>query len=120
MFADLYEHFLFSLGDDSYYPPGVPHVSDNRLFTMYHANTPSHNEEVIFDRMQKPDGVVRVVFARVALGMEINFAPLSPASIKDYMQESGHVAQSGDQAKSVMLWKPSDAPDYKYTSKYHR
>ena len=43
---------------------------------MYHANTPSHNKEV-FDRMQKPDGVVRVVFATVALGMEINFASLN-------------------------------------------
>lgn len=65
--------FLFSLGDDSYYPPGVPHVSDNRLLTMYHANTPSHNKDVIFDRMQKPDGVVRVVFATVALRMGICF-----------------------------------------------
>lgn len=115
---------LFSLGDDSYYPLGVPHVSDNHLFAMYRANTPSHNKEVIFDGMQKPEGVVRVVFAAVALGMGINFASLnttmhygSPVSIEDYMQESGCVGRSGDQAKSVILWKPSDAPDYKDTSK---
>ena len=52
-------------------------MSDNRLIAMYHANTPSHNKEVIFHSMQKPDGVVRVVFATVALGMGVNFTSLN-------------------------------------------
>ena len=37
MVADLYAHFLYTLGDDSYYPEGAQHISDNRLFGMYHA-----------------------------------------------------------------------------------
>ena len=104
MCADLYEHFLFSLGDSCYYPSGAPHVSDNRLIAMYHANTPSHNKDAIFHSMQKPDGVVRVVFATVALGMGINFASLNttihygaPSTIEDYFQESGLMGQSGKQ-----------------------
>ena len=108
--ADLYEHFLFSLGDSCYYPSGAPHVSDNRLIAMYHANTPSHNKDVIFHSMQKPDGVVRVVFATVALGMGINFAALNttmhygaPSTIEDYFQESGCVGRSGEQGISIVF-----------------
>ena len=29
--SDLYAFFLTFLGDDSYYPPGATHISDNRL-----------------------------------------------------------------------------------------
>ena len=43
-------------------------MSENRLFGMYHANTPSHNKDVILQSMQKEDGVVRVVFATVEYG----------------------------------------------------
>lgn len=72
MCADLYAHFLYELGDKSYYPPGSEKVSDNRLFAMFHANTPQHNKEVVLRSLNQPDGVVRVVFATVALGMGIN------------------------------------------------
>ena len=117
MCADLYEHFHCSLGDSSYYPSGSDQVSDNRLFGMYHANTPSHNKDVILQSMQKEDEVVRVVFATIALGMGVNFAALNtiyhygaPRSIDDFFQESGRAGRSGAQAKSVIYWKPSDAP----------
>ena len=46
--ADLYAHFHYELGNDSYYPPGSHKISDNRLFGMFHANTPKYNKEVIF------------------------------------------------------------------------
>lgn len=115
--ADLYCHFLECLGNNSYFPPGAEKISNNRLFGMYHANTPSHNKEVIMQSMQKADGVVRIVFATVALGMGVNFVGLNkivhygaPASIEDYFQESGRAGRSGDPAKSTVYWKPSDAP----------
>ena len=117
MCADLYEHFHCSLGDSSYYPAGSKQVSDNRLFGMYHANTSPHNKEVILQSMQKEDGVVRVVFATIALGMGVNFAALNtiyhygaPRSIDDFFQESGRAGRTGAQAKSVLYWKRSDAP----------
>ena len=117
MCADLYEHFHCSLGDSSYYSAGSKQVSDNRLFGMYHANTSLHNEEVILQSMQKEDGVVRVVFATIALGMGVNFAALNtiyhygaPRSIDDFFQESGRAGRTGAQAKSVVHWKRSDAP----------
>ena len=70
--ADLYAHFLYTLGAESYHPPGSEQISNNRLFGMYHANTPAHNKEVVQASMQDPHGVVRIVFATVALGMGVN------------------------------------------------
>ena len=115
--SDLYAYFLSCLGEDSYFPPDAPKISDNRLFGMYHANTPAHNKEVILNSMQKEDGVVRVVFATVALGMGVNLVGVNrvvhygaPASIDDYFQESGRAGRSGEAATSTVYWKPSDAP----------
>lgn len=115
--SDLYAYFISNLGEHSYYPLGAPHISDNRLFGMFHANTPAHNKDVILRSMQIADGVVRIVFATVALGMGVNFIGLhrtihygAPSSIEDYFQESGRAGRSGEQAKSTIYWKPKDAP----------
>ena len=115
MCANLYAHFHYELGDNSYYPPGSEKLSDHRLFGMFHANTPQHNKDVILRSLAKSDGVVRVVFATVALGMGINLRDVNtiihyeaPHSIEDYFQESGRGGRSGEQARSVVYWKPVD------------
>ena len=72
MCADLYAHFQYELGESSYYPSSSPHLSEHRIFGMFHTCTPQHNKEVILKSLQVPDGVVRVVFATIALGMGIN------------------------------------------------
>ena len=115
--SSMYFYFLTHLGAESYYPPGASEISDNRLFGMFHAQTPQHNKDVILSSMQNADGVVRVVFATVALGMGVNLVGVNrvihygaPSSIEDYFQESGRAGRSGEQAKSTVYWKPSDAP----------
>lgn len=70
--ADLYAHFHYTLGNESYYPSGATKTCENRLFAMYRAHTPKHNREVVLKSMRKPDGVVWVVFATVTLGMTQN------------------------------------------------
>lgn len=120
MVADLYAHFLYKLGDKSYYPEGEEHISDNRLFGMYHANTSPHNKQVIQRSMLDANGVVRIVFATIALGMGVNMVGVNtiwhygaPSTLDDYLQESGRAGRSGDQAKSIIFWKPADAPLHK-------
>jgi len=115
MCANLYAHFHYELGDNSYHPPGSEKLSDDRLFGMFHANNPQHNKDVILCSLAKSDGVVRVVFATVALGMGINLRDVNtiihygaPHSIEDYFQESGRGGRSGEQARSVVYWKPVD------------
>ena len=73
MCASLYAHFLRYLQDASYYPPGVEQVSDNRLFAMFHSCTDEHNKRVVMSSLSQADGVVRVVFATMALGMGVDF-----------------------------------------------
>ena len=118
--ADLYAHFHHELGDDSYYPIGAPHFSDYRLFGMYHSNTPDYNKDVILKSMNQSDGTVRIVFATVALGMGVNLCDVNtvihygaPHSIDDYFQESGRGGRSGDDAQSIIYWKPIDCPNKK-------
>ena len=115
--SDLYAHFHYTLGDDSYYPPGSPQVSDNRLFGMYHSNTPEHNKDVIMKSLVSPTGIVRVVFATIALGMGVNLQDVNivihygaPQSIDDYFQESGRGGRSGKEAISIIYWRPADCP----------
>ena len=53
--ADLYAHFHYDLGKNSYYPPGADQVSDNRLFAMFHANTVQHNKDIVLKGMTQPN-----------------------------------------------------------------
>ena len=115
--ADLYAHFHYELGDASYYPPGSPHLSDHRLFGMYHAATPQYNKDVILKSLLDPAGIVRVVFATVALGMGVDLRDVNtivhygaPQSLEDYFQESGRGGRSGGDAVSTVYWKPTDCP----------
>lgn len=97
------------LGDRSYYPIGAAQVIDNRLFEMYHSSTPQHNKDIMLSSFTKSDGVLRVVFATVALGMGINLRDINciihygaPNSINDYFQESGRGGRSGNSAQSIV------------------
>ena len=96
MCAELYAHFLYVLGEKSYYPQGAPELCENRLFAMFHSSTLKHNKDVVLRNMIEESGVVRIVFATTALGMGVNFVGLystihygAPRSIDDYFQESG-------------------------------
>lgn len=117
MCSTLYAHFMYTLGEKSYFPTGANHISDNRLFGMYHSCTDQYNKKVIVESFSKPDGVVRVVFATMALGMGIDFKNVyhvvhygAPRSLDDYLQESGRVGRDGHQAFSKVYWKPAEAP----------
>ena len=63
------------------------------------------------------EGIVRVVFASVAMGMGIDLKGVdtiihygAPSSIEDYFQASGRGGRSGASARSIVYWKPSDCP----------
>lgn len=117
MCANLYAHFLFELGDHSYYPLGTCKISDNRLFGMFHSRTSEHNKGIILTSMSQSDGIVRMVFATIALGMGVHFMDVdtivhygAPSSIDDYFQGSGRAGRSGNSARSILFWKPADCP----------
>lgn len=112
--AELYAHFHFDLGESSYHPPGAPHLCENRIIGMFHSDTPQNNKDVILQSLLNPEGVVRVVFGTVALGMGVNLKDVNtigaPSSIEAYFQESGRGGRSGGDATSTVYWKPGDCP----------
>ena len=64
------------LGEKSCYPLNAPKISNNRLFGMYHSCTDEYNKQVILKGFSQPDGVVRLVFATMALGIGVDFKGL--------------------------------------------
>ena len=126
MCTHLYSHFLYELGKNAYYPSGAEELCCNRLIAMYHACTPQCNKDIVLKSLQKPDGIVRVVFATIALGMGIDLKNVNtivhygaPRSLEDYFQESGRGGRSGEPAKSIVYWKPKDCPMRKNLAKVH-
>ena len=87
------------------------------IFAMFHSNILKHNVDVILKSMIQPHGIVRVVFATIAIGMGVNLCGVNrvihygaPLSINDYFQESGRGGRSGEDAQSIMYWQPVDCP----------
>ena len=81
------------MGISQYYPPGAPELSVNRLFGIFHAKTPQRSKDNIIQSFQEPNGVVRIVFASVAIGKGIDLQGVNiilhyraPSSIEDYFQ----------------------------------
>ena len=51
--ADLFSHFSYEMGNNQYYPPSAPELSENRLFGMFHASTPQHSKDVIMGKFAR-------------------------------------------------------------------
>lgn len=74
-------------------------------------------KDFVVESLCDSGGVVRVVIATVALGMGVDLKDINtiihygaPKNVDNYFQESGRGGCHGQQAKSVIFWKPSDIP----------
>ena len=70
--AEFFDYFSYEMGISRYYLPGAPELSVNRLFGMFHAIIPQRSKDNIIRSLQYPNRVVRVEFASVAIGMEVD------------------------------------------------
>ena len=84
------------------------------------------NKHVIVKSITDAKGIVRVVFATVALGMGVNLAALNrivhygaPRSLDDYFQECGPAGRSGEQAFSTVFWCPKTNSPCSKTRHYY-
>ena len=87
----------------------------HRCIATFHANTPQHNKEMVLKSMTRPNGLVWIVFATVASGMGVNLLDTNTIihygasqSTDDYFQKSGRGGHSGNEAQSIVYWKPID------------
>ena len=77
---------------------------------MFHASTPEYNKKVILKSLDDPNGVLRVVFATIAVQKGINLQDVNMIihygrmqSIDDYYQESGREGLFGRSARSIVF-----------------
>ena len=80
---------------------------------MFHASTPQHSKDVIMESLQDCHGIVRVVFASVAMGIDLHGVDTiihygAPSSNEDYFQGSGRRGQTRDSAYSIVYRTPKD------------
>ena len=94
----------------AYSPDGADHISDNRLFGMFHSGTPDHNKEVILKSIQESRGVCRVLFATSAIGMRVDVQGLHlvihwgpPSKLEHYMQEIGRADRDGIRSTAICV-----------------
>ncbi|XP_070577487.1 ATP-dependent DNA helicase RecQ-like [Ptychodera flava] len=100
--SELFELFSVKLGSHAFYQYEHKGQNDdrNRYFAMFHSKTDDVIKESIISSFQKPNGIVRVVFATSAfsMGMDlksvdqvIHFGP--PSDVEGYLQETGRVGR---------------------------
>ncbi len=76
-----------------------------------HASTPQHSKDVITLSLLDSHGIVRVVFASVAMGMMgVDLRGVNRIIHYGDPREGG---RSGDSAHSVIYWAPADCPSRK-------
>ena len=110
--SQIYKFFHSTLGPDSYYPTEAPPTPENRLFGMFHHCSTNQIKEVILNSLSNPNGVCRIVFATVALGMGFSSQNIHHVIhygiveiyLKIYCQERGRAGRDGEQATAILLF----------------
>lgn len=101
--------------DEQYHPIGSDSVPEKRLFNQFHRPTPEVQKSIILKDLMHPGGVMRVIFATVALGLGVNCPDVDrtihfgcPETMEQYYQESGRGGRSEQQSTATLLFNGHD------------
>jgi len=67
----IYDSIKKRLGEDITEPPGLPHIPELTLVTLFTAASKNGSWETTLQEVCKPNSVLRVVIASSAFGMEV-------------------------------------------------
>ena len=108
----LFEHIL---GTEQYFSPGSPSIPSNRLFAQFHAPQTTEMKEKILKQLCSGEGVIRVAFATVAIGMGVDIPDnrqvihVGPSSsVKACVQETGRVGRVGKPSSAWLYYNNKD------------
>ena len=80
------------------------------FLAKFHTNTPQQNKDVVLNKITQPNGTLRIVVTTIALGISVDLQMLW--SIYCF-QQSGRGVHAGDDAHSIVYWKPINCKMYK-------
>lgn len=113
--SSCYAFFSRELGNNQYEPPDAPHLSENRMFTMYHAQYPEAERERIVKDLISGKSKLKILFVTVAFGLGIDLPDIRhvihigvPCSIEEYLQEAGRAGRDGFPATAHIYYNSSD------------
>ena len=108
-----YKIFESVLGINQYYPKGSMPTPENRLFAQFHSPQTTEMKDVILKQLCSSQSTVRVVFATVGMGVDIqgirrvvHITP--PYTIQAYLQETGRAGRDGQPATAVLYYNNRD------------
>lgn len=102
--SNILDYFEQHLGDKLY-------SGDCRIVNIYTNITDDLTKSRILESFSDPNGVLRVVIATVAFGLGVDCPNIrevihfrSPASMLDYVQESGRAGRDGQNSKATLFF----------------
>ena len=108
-----YKLFEYVLGSEQYFPVGSAQIPSNRLFAQFHGPQTSQMKDEILRELCSMRSTVRVVFATVAMGVDIpdirqviHVGP--PCNVKAYFQETGRAGRDRKPASAILHYNNRD------------
>ena len=74
--GQIYGYFMRALGDKAYWPTNASKISCNRIIAMYHSGTVDKIKRNVISSLKDPQGKVRLIIAKSALGMGVDIKGL--------------------------------------------
>ena len=112
--GEIFNFFMHTLRDKSYWPNSSKKKSINRIIAMYHSGTASKIQQHVLSSLKDPEGSVRIVIATTALvalvmGVDIkglhwliNYGPRN--NMESYVQAFGRAGRDGKNSEALLLF----------------
>ena len=110
-----YRIFESILGSKQYFPVGSMAIPENRLLAQFHSPQTKDMKDEVLKQLCSTHSVIRVVFAKVALGMGVDIKDIQrvahitpPYTIQSYFQETGRAGRDGQPATAILYFNNRD------------
>jgi len=105
-------YFSEVLGSEEYEPSDAQPIAKTRMFTLFHAQYPNHENQRIITELASGTSKLRILSVTVAFGICIDIQNIRqvihigiPYTIEEYFQEAGRCGRDGLPSKALVYFK---------------